>query len=91
MKKATLTIALACLATLSFAHANVTSEAVKARMILMTDFKAPLSLISPATITVLLWKNRVSKSPLDWFSLVAVCVFDMCYPYLQIRQALCAG
>lgn len=46
MKKATLTIALACLATLSFAHANVTSEAVKARMDLMTDFKAPLSLIS---------------------------------------------
>jgi len=46
MKKATLTFALMLLATLSFAHANVTSEAVKARMILMTDFKAPLTLIS---------------------------------------------
>ena len=39
MKKATLTFALMLLATLSFAHANVTSEAVKARMTLMTDFK----------------------------------------------------
>lgn len=46
MKKTTLTFALMLLATLSFAHANVTSEAVKARMTLMTDFKAPLTLIS---------------------------------------------
>ena len=46
MKKAILTFALMFLATLSFAHANVTSEAVKARMTLMTDFKAPLAFIS---------------------------------------------
>ena len=46
MKKVFLTLALAFLATLSFAHANVTSEAVKARMTLMTDLKAPLALIS---------------------------------------------
>ena len=46
MKKAVLSIALVLFATLTFAHANVTSEVVKARMVLMTDFRAPLSLIS---------------------------------------------